>query len=253
MTTTATRTKATDPRALKEHVRRSLPTLTLEQIQIASPCQASWASMQGDERTRHCGECKKDVHDLSKMTRREAEALVSSVGVDGHRPCIRMWVRADGTVITQDCPKGLERARRWLKKVGAAFGALFGVLVGLTGCTREEPMMGAPSVHPQTGSTTPAATPSNGVTPAGTTTPTTTGSTGSTPRSTSTPPSTRPVETDTPPAGAREVRGEPGVPVDSARTPVTPPADEAGEPRCIMGAPPPPPPPTQAPGVTNGR
>ncbi len=136
--------------ALKEQVRRSLPTVTLEQIRIASPCKVSWASMTGDEKTRHCGQCDKDVHDLSAMTRAEAEALVN--GGQGARMCVKMWVRQDGTVLTQDCPVGLAKVRRSLRRVGAFFGALLGSLGGLLGCTPQEEMgsIAVPTGRPTT-------------------------------------------------------------------------------------------------------
>ena len=82
-------------------VRRSLPTLSLESIRIASPCTASWEDMRGDAKSRHCDQCDKQVHDLSQMTRAEAEGLVNdAIGAGGHPPCVRLWVRKDGTVLT---------------------------------------------------------------------------------------------------------------------------------------------------------
>ncbi len=50
----------------------------LDQITIASPCQVSWEAMQGDERSRHCGECKLQVFNLAGMSRAEAQQLVQS-------------------------------------------------------------------------------------------------------------------------------------------------------------------------------
>jgi hypothetical protein len=46
----------------------------LDQIKIASPCSADWDRMEGTDRVRFCGECKKNVFNLSAMTRRDAEA-----------------------------------------------------------------------------------------------------------------------------------------------------------------------------------
>jgi hypothetical protein len=48
----------------------------LDNIRIASPCAADWNAMTGDERVRHCGACKKDVFNLSALTRDEAELLI---------------------------------------------------------------------------------------------------------------------------------------------------------------------------------
>jgi hypothetical protein len=96
---------------------RALPILSspfaLEELQIASPCPAEWNDMVGDERVRFCGLCDKNVYNLSGLTRREATALVTDR--EGS-VCIRMFRRADGTVLTSDCPVGVRaavhRARR---------------------------------------------------------------------------------------------------------------------------------------------
>jgi hypothetical protein len=76
----------------------------LDDIAIASPCPAEWAQMSGDERSRFCGACKKHVYDLSAMTR--AQAVRTIVEKEG-RLCARLYRRADGTVLTADCPRGL--------------------------------------------------------------------------------------------------------------------------------------------------
>lgn len=56
--------------------------------------------MAGDDVVRHCERCKKDVYDLSAMRTAEAEALL---GRDGEA-CVRLRRRADGRVVTADCP-----------------------------------------------------------------------------------------------------------------------------------------------------
>ncbi len=97
-------------------------TPSLELIQIASPCTANWEEMKGDERTRHCGQCKLDVFNISAMTRDEATAfLAERTG----RTCVRMFKRADGTVITRDCPVGLAALRARFVRLTLATVALF--------------------------------------------------------------------------------------------------------------------------------
>ena len=73
----------------------------LDHVRIATPCPASWDSMEGDDRVRFCGSCRLNVYNLSGMTRREATELLKLV--EG-RLCIRLLRRKDGTVLTQDCP-----------------------------------------------------------------------------------------------------------------------------------------------------
>jgi hypothetical protein len=96
-------------RQLEERRRRPLPLL--EHVKIASPCNASWDSMEGDETRRFCGQCQKHVYNLSALPRQEAERLL---GETEARPCVRLYRRADGTVLTADCPVGQRRARRRL-------------------------------------------------------------------------------------------------------------------------------------------
>jgi hypothetical protein len=103
---------------LAREARRS----PLDDVRIAAPCSADWAVMKGDERVRFCGSCEKNVYDLSKMTRAEAEALLAQ----RETPCIRLYRRADGTVITADCPVGARR-RRFKRIVASTVG---GVIAG---------------------------------------------------------------------------------------------------------------------------
>ncbi len=79
---------------------------TLDIIEVATPCPARWEDMKGTERVRRCEECRFNVYDLSAMTRAEAEALVFKT--EGDRVCVRFYRRADGKVLTEDCPRGLE-------------------------------------------------------------------------------------------------------------------------------------------------
>jgi len=96
----------------------------LDRIHVASPCTARWEDMTGDGRLRHCAQCDLDVHNLSAMTRDEAEALLQ--GLSRGRVCARFYKRADGTILTRDCPVGLAAVRRRVllaaSRVAAALG-----------------------------------------------------------------------------------------------------------------------------------
>jgi hypothetical protein len=96
----------------------------LDQIKIASPCAADWDRMEGNDRVRFCAECKKNVFNLSAMTRRDAEALLKET--NGNL-CTRLYRRADGTVLTQDCPVGLRvKIARVRRRVGWAIAGALG-------------------------------------------------------------------------------------------------------------------------------
>ena len=99
----------------------------LDKIKIASPCSADWNEMLGDDRKRHCAECKLNVYNLSNMTRREAENfLINSEG----RVCLRVFRRNDGTVLTQNCPVGWQAVK---KSVSRASTAAFALVLGFFG------------------------------------------------------------------------------------------------------------------------
>lgn len=130
--------------------------ILLNQIQIASPCHASWDDMEGDEQIRFCGQCRKNVYNLSEMTRRDAQTLLAQTGVP---PCVRFYKRADGTLLTRDCPVGKRLLR---KRRASRFALAVSVpLALLTQAVRADPppparppasvTMGAPPAPPMLG------------------------------------------------------------------------------------------------------
>ncbi len=85
----------------------------LNQVNVASPCPADWNEMKGDDRVRHCSSCRLNVYNLSDMSGQEAEAFLQS---QTGRVCVRYYQRADGKVMTKDCPKGLKALRQKMAK-----------------------------------------------------------------------------------------------------------------------------------------
>ena len=73
----------------------------LDDVRIGTPCQASWDEMPGDDRVRSCPACSRAVYNIAAMTSAEAAALIADR--EG-RLCARLFRRADGTVVTADCP-----------------------------------------------------------------------------------------------------------------------------------------------------
>ena len=104
----------------------------LNNLKIASPCSADWNQMVGDNRQRHCGDCKLNVYNLAGMTRREAEDLI--LHSEG-RVCMRIYRRADGTVLTKDCPVGWSAVKQRVSKVATAFASMIFALLGGIGLT----------------------------------------------------------------------------------------------------------------------
>jgi hypothetical protein len=103
-------------------------TNPLNNIKIASPCSADWNEMMGNERKRFCGECKLNVFNLSGMSQREAESLL--LNSEG-RLCVRFYKRADGTILTKDCPVGWKVIKQRVSKTATAFASL--VFTALSG------------------------------------------------------------------------------------------------------------------------
>jgi hypothetical protein len=104
----------------------SHPLPLLDRVEVASPCHVAWDDMTGDDRARFCRHCRLEVYNLSDMTREQAEEFVASR--EG-RTCVRLFRRADGTVLTRDCPVGLRLLRQRLVRSVAAFAGLIVALV----------------------------------------------------------------------------------------------------------------------------
>lgn len=82
--------------------------------------------MTGDERSRLCAGCERQVYNISALTPMETRDLIASH--EGKRLCIRLFKRTDGTVITSDCPKGLAAYRRRVTRFAtAAFASILGL------------------------------------------------------------------------------------------------------------------------------
>lgn len=93
----------------------------LDRLVIAAPCDVSWDSMEGDERVRHCSGCSKNVYNLSAMTKTEAEAFLQTNGVS---ECMRFYRRADGSILTENCPRGLRKLKEQYRKISGLAAAL---------------------------------------------------------------------------------------------------------------------------------
>jgi TonB family protein len=117
--------------ALDIDVRGDSPPLGT--IKIAVPCKAEWKWMYGDERVRFCGQCSLNVFNLSAMTTEEAEDLIRRA--DG-RLCVRFYRRNDGTILTRNCPVGLQAIKdRFTSTRTHVIAAILGFLgyLGLLG------------------------------------------------------------------------------------------------------------------------
>ena len=100
--------------------------ISIDSLRVASPCPANWETMKGDDRVRFCDLCSLHVYNFAELTRKEIDQLVADT--EG-RLCGRLYRRADGTLITRDCPVGLRALRR---RVVKSAGAVLAMLMGLS-------------------------------------------------------------------------------------------------------------------------
>jgi len=137
--------------------KRALPML--DEVRVASPCNANWNDMAGDDKSRFCGKCEKNVFNLSAMSREEAELLM--LEKEGNL-CIRLYRRKDGTVLTQDCPVGVRKKRLRLVGVLAIGGGLAATAAGFAASRQVVPSatMGEMEMVPQAPSATATQQPS---------------------------------------------------------------------------------------------
>ena len=109
----------------------------LDRVGIAAPCSASWDDMDGDDRARFCSQCQLNVYNFAELTREQVQALI--IEKEG-RLCGRIYRRADGTILTRNCPVGLWAMRKRLTKWGGAVAAALVVLVGALGALGVGPL-----------------------------------------------------------------------------------------------------------------
>lgn len=130
------------------HHRSKPESIDLNNLRVASPCPADWEKMMGDERVRHCAECNLRVYNLSAMTERQVQKLIAGSG--GKRLCTRLYRRADGTVLTQNCPWSLRDVGRRASQIAAAImAAMMSIGVGF-GKNNSQQSPGQTSTHRQT-------------------------------------------------------------------------------------------------------
>lgn len=107
--------------------------LTLDNLMIAAPCDVGWEDMTGDGKVRNCSSCKLNVYNVMNMTSKEVETLLESNRSTGDRLCMQLYRRADGTLLTADCPQGLKKVRAFTGRFWRTLAAAIALLV--TGST----------------------------------------------------------------------------------------------------------------------
>src|SRR5947209_1210082 len=93
------------------------PNTLLDRLYVANPCSADWNQMVGNDQVRFCNQCNLNVYNISAMTQQQAEALILKTG---GKSCVKLYRRADGTILTEDCPVGLRAVRKRVSRIASA-------------------------------------------------------------------------------------------------------------------------------------
>lgn len=101
------------------------PKLFLKNLTVPSPCKADWNSMKGNDQVRFCEHCELSVHNLSQMTRHQAQRLV---GRSNGRLCVQFVSDANGKPLLAEAGIKLHRISRRVSRIAAgAFTATLSV------------------------------------------------------------------------------------------------------------------------------
>src|SRR5690242_16070069 len=102
-------------------------------LPIASPCGVDWRGMKAvDVTKRFCDDCKKHVHDLSRMSRAEARALLAGPSTEGL--CVRYLHDERGELLFEGEPRLVPASRLLALKRVVAAATLAAAPLSLTAC-----------------------------------------------------------------------------------------------------------------------
>lgn len=92
----------------------------LDRVCIAMPCSIGWENMKGNDEVRLCGGCDKNVYNISAMSKKRAEEVLSAPEL----PCLHIVRGCDGKIVTDDSP-------RWLRHFRNSWGKLIAISASL--------------------------------------------------------------------------------------------------------------------------
>lgn len=117
----------------------------LDRVRVAAPCGEDWNEMRGSNEIRFCSHCERSVHNLSQMTRRDAERLVAK---SQGRLCVRYVSRADRKIITTSDFRPLHKiTRRASRLTAGAFTAALTLTTAAAQNTAEQPSTNSVNVE----------------------------------------------------------------------------------------------------------
>ena len=99
----------------------------LENLVLSYHCPINWDSMDGDERERFCKQCSKSVFNISDLNKKEANEYLQKKSDASH--CVKFYLRSDGTITTDECPRILRPVRNTARYLGRVAVGLVSVLI----------------------------------------------------------------------------------------------------------------------------
>ncbi|HEX8196303.1 MAG TPA: ankyrin repeat domain-containing protein [Pyrinomonadaceae bacterium] len=89
----------------------------LDRVSVEKPCTMDWNKMFGNDEVRFCEHCVKRVHNLSAMTRKDAERLVKK---SNGNLCIRYYTDKNKKIVFGDAPVQITRLGRRVSQFAAS-------------------------------------------------------------------------------------------------------------------------------------
>ncbi len=106
--------------------KQSLPMLTIE---IPKPCSLQWDELTGDNQSRYCTVCQKNVIAVAEQDLEQLAKLFSGPTL----PCVMVQRHSNGQVITAENRRSLRGLARVWSSITWAIVAILGS-VGMSGC-----------------------------------------------------------------------------------------------------------------------
>src|ERR1700733_14192487 len=101
-----------------------------DKVCIAAPCQFGWENMIGNDATRFCGGCNLQVYNTSVISSAEVQNILN---MDADQVCLRIYRNADGTIITDECPRWLRPLRRGWRRIAKIAVAIVAIAASAQG------------------------------------------------------------------------------------------------------------------------
>jgi ankyrin repeat protein len=89
----------------------------IDRVSVEKPCTADWNRMFGNDEVRFCEHCAKSVHNLSAITRKDAERLVKK---SNGKLCIRYYTDKNKKIAFTDAPVQITRLGRRVSQFAAS-------------------------------------------------------------------------------------------------------------------------------------